>query len=298
MDPPNFVKNFTPYLKPKCEDTAVVLSFFSPCRYETPLKNLDTVLNDLRSSGIPVYLIELVYGEEKSLSTKPNLVLKSNSYMFHKENLFNCIEKHIPEKYSKLIFLDSDIRFSSREWLDESSRQLDVSDVIQPMEWCMWSNEHAKISVALQINRGGNISLEYCHPGFAIGVKREWFKKVGGFFEKAVLGTGDACFWHSIDISLNKKGLSENNISKYFKKYNLKNYMDKIKKNTPRVGYTKGCFAGHMPHGEKSNRQYEERINYVNKIEIIKNKFGIYEWVDEKDNKKMYEYFLKRKDDG
>jgi hypothetical protein len=298
MEPPSFVKNFVPYLKPKCEDTAVVLSFFSPCKYKTILKNLETVINDLRFSSIPVYLIELVYEEEKSLSIKPNLVLNTNSYMFHKENLFNCIEKYIPEKYSKLIFLDSDIRFSSREWLDESSKELENKDVIQPMEWCMWSDKHAKISVALQVCRGGNISLEYCHPGFAVGVKREWFKKVGGFFEEAVLGTGDACFWHSIDLSLNKRGLPEDNISKYFKKYNLKNYINKIKKNTPKVGYTKRCFAGHLPHGGKIDRQYEDRINYVDKIEIIKNKFGIYEWVDKENNKKMYEYFLKRKDDG
>lgn len=299
--PLDWVKNFKGYKRPICNDTAVVTCYFSACRFNLPMQNAKTIMEDLRNASIPAFMIELCYLDQKSVMNKPTMVVKSDSYMFHKENILNILCKKLDNKYKKIIFLDADVRFDKPDWVDTASRSLDENDVIQPMEWSYWSLANNKVAIATQITMGRKPHLSYCHPGFAFGVRRDWLDRVGGLYEDAIIGTGDACFWSAVGGSINPDlAIDPNHMKAYTGRYkSLPEYNEKIKQNAPKVGYVRGCLAGHLPHGSWHNRRYAQRQNMLSdNIDVYKNEYGVFEWVDKSNNEKVFAYFKSRDEDN
>ena len=294
--PEKFVKDFKGYSPPTRKDAAVLVCHFSPAKFRRPSENARQVVRDMRAASIPVFSIELSHSGREELED-PTLRVSSESIMFHKENLLNILVPHVPREYSKLIFLDADVRFSCNDWLDRASALLDSKDVIQPMEWCFWSSAKRKISAAEQINRGGRLDVGNTHPGFATGVRRDWFDRVGGLYDKAVIGNGDLCFWHAVAGDL---GFDEEQIRAYTAKYeDFESYASNVRKNPAKVGSVIGCFAGHMPHGLSSRRMYLERQKLLRgDISVEANNQGVYEWRDKSRNPSMLSYFQMREEDN
>ena len=122
------------YNKPKRDDICVAFAFFNPCGYVRPLQNLVFFENKLRIANIPYYSAEMIVGDQSPMISNPTCVYKSKSYLFYKEELFNRLETFIPEKYTKIIFLDADIIFNCVDWVDKISDSLDINDIIQVFE--------------------------------------------------------------------------------------------------------------------------------------------------------------------
>jgi hypothetical protein len=218
--------------------------------------------------------------------------------MFYKENLYNISEKAIDSKYKKIIFMDADVWFTDKDWFDKCSDLLNEFEVVQPMEYCVW-NEKSKnrkiLSSAADLCKGNN--LEKSHPGFALGIKRDFFNNLGGFYDKAFIGGGDRIFWESFFPS-NK---FEENMKKKFNLYHgITEYNNK--KLKPSVSFIKDCEAVHMPHGGMKYRKYDTRFeSYLNKQinedDFYKNEYNVYEWKNKKDSELILNYFLSRDED-
>lgn len=304
--PVDFVENFRGYHQPLCTDTAAVICYFNACEYKTPLANALKVVGDLRQAGIPLYLVELCYGDQPGAMPEPTMRLRARSWMFHKENLFNVITPHIPAQYTKLIYLDNDVRFNCADWLDRASRVLDRCDVMQPMDWCYWSDTHNRQAMAVRVVRQDWCDPGSGHPGFAVGARREWLESVGGFFEQAFTGSGDACLWHAIGASIwnhhqNRHcGYAEDQTQRWLTKFpGYAEYVAHMKKHPPRVGYTLACSIGHMPHGTHKNRRYWERVDGLPAgLQTVRNNNHIHEWRNPADQKRAEEYFRGRKEDS
>lgn len=297
--PERFVSEFRGYSKPHRDDTAVVLCHFSPAGFRIPLDNARRVVSDMRQAGIPVYAAELVHPGRSHGLVNPELVVSAKSFMFHKENLLNLALAKVPNRYSKVVFLDADVRFSDREWLDRTSAALDRADIIQPMEWCFWSSTKSKISAAEQLSRGRRLDIGHTHPGFATGVRRDWLDKVGGLYDMAVVGNGDACLWNAVANHMGL-GFPGSTATPYMSKYSdLDEFINRVSSTRPRVGSLRGCFAGHLPHGTAKKRGYVERHSLLDRdISVIRNNDGVYEWVDESNNGPMLDYFKSRDEDN
>lgn len=297
--PERFVAEFKGYSKPSRDDTAVVLCHFSPVGFRRPAENARRVVSDMRESGIPVFSIELVHEGRSPDLVDPDLRVSSRSFMFHKENLMNLMLARVPDKYSKVVFLDADVRFNDREWLDRVSVTLDDSDIIQPMEWCFWSATKSKISAGEQLSRGGRLDIGNTHPGFATGARRDWLDRVGGLYDMAVVGNGDACLWNAVAEHMGL-GFPPSSASPYLSKYaSLGEFTSRVSATRPRVGSMRGCFAGHLPHGTAKKRGYMERHSLLERdISVERNSDGVYEWADHSNNKAMLSYFASRDEDN
>jgi hypothetical protein len=297
--PERFVSQFAGYSEPERDDTAVVLCHFSPAGFRRPAENARRVVSDMREAGIPVYPIELVQGGRRQEIVNPHLVVEADSVMFHKENLLNLALDSLPSRHSKAVFLDADVRFSDRNWLDRVSHVLDSADVIQPMEWCFWSSTRSKISAAEQLSRGRRLNVGNVHPGFATAARRDWLDRVGGLYDLAVVGNGDACLWHAVGSSMGL-GFQGESLAPYLSKYKgYDEYVEKVKASSPRVASMRGCFAGHLPHGTANNRRYVERHKMlVGDLSVRRNASGVYEWEDPSNNGPMLEYFRSRDEDN
>lgn len=297
--PERFVSEFRGYSKPSRSDTAVVLCHFSPAGFRRPAENARRVIADMRAADIPVYAAELVYPGRKGDLVDPDLRASADSFMFHKENLLNLMLAKVPDRYSKVVFLDADVRFSDKEWLDRTSAALDSADVMQPMEWCFWSSTRNKISSAEQLSRGRRLDMGNTHPGFATAARRDWLDRIGGLYDLAVVGNGDACLWNAV-ASRAGLGFASETSSPYLSRYQgLEEYCSLVASTSPRVASLRGCFAGHLPHGTAVKRGYAERHAMLQRdISVRRNGEGVYEWSNPDNNSPMLSYFRSRDEDN
>lgn len=295
------------YNAPIKNDICVALSFFSPYNYETPKMNLAIVLDQLSKSNIPFYTIELLYPGQKNLIKDPTITVYGKSVLFSKENLWNILETKIPQEYKKIIFIDADIKFSDADWFNKASEALDIYDTIQPMEYIyrdIFSND---ISFDLEKGKIHNIIAKniaekrmimdkeikfYGHPGHAIGIRRDFFHKIGGLFEYGINGFGDAMYWgyfHTLNL------MGTNFGSQLFPEYkNIRQRMYELKTDNT-VGYIKDIYCLHLYHGETKNRKYGNRNHYVpENFKLYKNEYGVLE-IDGKHD--LIQYWIDRKED-
>jgi hypothetical protein len=284
------------------KDMAILLVIFNPSMSKRIIMNYLYTVEQFYLQGLPTYTLELVYeGRKPELAANvPNVFhVKTNSYMFHKENMIRVLEKKIPQKYQKLLFVDADIVWKQSSWYSQISRTLDYYEVVQPFEQGHWldltykKKEISRETVLFMWKDKWDHTL---HPGFAWAMRRDWYIK-NGFFDYALSGSGDtlsAAHW------LNKK------FPKGFKSLPTALtavYAEFCKKPRPQIGYCKGLEVFHLYHGGRANRQYVDRHKMLDVEQDIMllthiNADGIIEWKDpEYWNPQFLKYFKSRDDD-
>lgn len=302
-------KNNNKYNSPLCDDTCVALCYFNPVGYKNLYENLNIVIKTLKNSKIPYFLIELIYPNQTPTIKNATKVVKAESVIFSKENLWNILEKYIPSKYSKIIFLDCDIKFTNPDWFNLSSQKLDKCDIIQPMDvvyrdlkdkkakQSIITTDKCQYTVAYMVEQTGQACALSHHPGFSLGINRKIFNKLGGFFEYGVNGNGDTLFWMAI---ANFYSTAAGSYLQHRKDIAIKYYQYKvhIAQFNITIGAVFDNMAVHLFHGDLSDRKYRERNDYINNSfydNFYYNDDGVLEMIGDKG---VYQYFLDRKEDG
>jgi hypothetical protein len=222
----------------------------------------------------------------------PTLRFRSKSSLFYKEALWNRLEQAIPQQYTKICFLDSDIIFDRPDWLDEISRLLDTHDVVHPFKICHRLNHNFQVDISTSSCLSNINNLAWKDHGFGWCLTREFFKKICGFFDKCLLGNGDAYFGRCI---INAK---ENTYPLIHHKY--LEYMANF--SEIRSTYLSSNIY-HLYHGTLNKRGYHERMEMLKNIQsdwnsiYILNTDGFWELKDPAINSKFIEYFKSREED-
>jgi hypothetical protein len=278
------------------KDMAICIAIFNPTKTKRIIMNYHYMVNVLKMQGLPVFTIELVFGNETP-EIPGAFIVKGNSYMFHKERLHRLLERKVPRKYTKLAFLDGDILFEDKDWYYKVSKLLDTHDVVQPFEMCHWLDltytQKTLTRESVLFMKDPVFSWKY-HPGFAWCLRRDWYNKIGTF-DLALSGSGDTISvigWLKKELPPNFKSIPSALESEF------KDFYDKP---APRITYLPGNVL-HLYHGSKVNRQYVERhkmleINRKIRDLISTNSHGVYEWIDPTMNAQFLRYFKNRMDD-
>lgn len=257
------------------------------------------VRNLLTQQGLPVFTLELIY-EGRGPEVPDAFHVKTNSYMFHKENLCKILEQKIPSCYTKLVFLDADVYFTDKTWYSKTSQLLNSHDVVQPFERAHWLDLTYKKTMLTRrtvlLNQKPEWDFAY-HPGFAWCFRRSWFKRVG-FFEYAISGSGD---------TLSSAAWLRKTFPKNFQSLPpplVKAYTEYKAKATPRITYLKDLDLYHLYHGARQNRQYAERHKLLQiqgdiTSHLSQTSEGVFEWnQSQRWNPLFLQYFKTRDDDG
>jgi hypothetical protein len=274
------------------KDMAICLVLFNPVKTKKLVQNYFTMIEKLK--GLPVFTLELVYpGREPEI---PEAIhIPGSSIMFHKENLCRILETHVPEKYTKLAFLDADILFDDSNWYAKASKALENHDVVQLFTKAQWLDSDGESMLEREsVLKMRDVVWNWkYHPGFAWGFRREWYTKIG-FFDYAVSGSGDtlsAMKWLKKDIPKGFKSLP-NPLHKRYSEYCP---------NPPRITCLTGTVQ-HLYHGSRENRQYTERHKLLDVREdideLLEKRQGLFTWKDPKWNSVFLEYFVSRNDDS
>ena len=261
------------------EKLNVIIVVSNPCLYATRYKLFNEFIKriDLEEENVNLFIVEMIYAGQKYIVTDKNnknhLQLKTETPIWHKENMVNLAVKYLlPSSWKAFAWVDADIEFDNNTWAIDTLKILNGSkDIVQLFSHCVDMNkDETNInlfnSFGYSFSKNKKYSLrgsDYWHPGFAWAITRKAYEKIGGIYDKGVLGSGDNVIALSV-INKVKNVLNYDYHDDY--KNSILEYQEKIK--CLRLGYVPGVIR-HYYHGEKKNRKYTERWQI-----IIKNKYS------------------------
>lgn len=252
----------------------VVIVVSNPCefkkRYKLAIEFMERI-ELYNKDDVELYLVELAYGNQKYKLTSPNnpkhLQLRTEIPLWHKENMINLgVRKLLPPDWKAFAWIDADIEFENQSWASDTLKILNgYCDIIQLFSHAIDMDEN-KNTMSIFTSFGYQYSHkkpyvkcgpDFWHPGFAWACNRTAFDKMGGLYDKSILGSGD----HYIALSLIKKA------SMLFSKNANQAYKDSISEYEKkayglRLGYIPGVIK-HYYHGSKKNRKYSDRYKIL-----------------------------------
>jgi len=298
------------------EKLNVIIVVSNPCLYATRYILLKEFVKrfEEEEENVNLFVVELAYKNQRFYVTdkknKNHLQIRTDTPIWHKENMVNLGVKYLlPSTWKAFAWVDADIEFENSSWALDTLKILNgCKDVVQLFSHCVdmakdESNLNIFNSFGYSFNKNKKYTtkgLDYWHPGYAWAMTRKAYEKVGGIYDKGVLGSGD----NIMALSFINKCKNMNNPN-YSDEYNGSMLEFEKKEKTLRLGYTPGVIR-HYFHGSKKNRNYTERWQILMKHAFAPSQhltydpFGILiptaEFSEEFKNDIM-DYFKERKED-
>jgi hypothetical protein len=185
----------------------VILVISNPCLYAKRYLLFNQFVNRIEEEEehVRLFVVEMAYGDQKFIVTKsknPNhLQLRSETPIWHKENMINLGVKYLlPKNFKAFAWVDADIEFESPHWAQDTLKILNGSkDVVQLFSHCidMGAKEETLNTFngfGYRYSKNKKYTLDgkdYWHPGFAWAMTRKAYEKIGGIYDKGILGSGD-----------------------------------------------------------------------------------------------------------
>jgi hypothetical protein len=223
--------------------------------------------------------------------------------MWQKERLLNLAIERVPEQYTKIAWLDSDILFLNQTWVEEAEKALDDKLVVQLFEVVERLDERSRPecaalgTAAASARRTGRKSGS---PGGAWAARRD----VLPLFDDHILGGSDqmtASAWLGDWKERRFRGLMNDAWYQEYLKLGIEQY-EKVRGN---VGFVSGEIL-HFWHGARLNRDYADRWEYLAlydyqpSLDIQLDSNGLWTWASDKTDMQalVRHYFRERREDG
>ena len=294
----------------------VIIVVSNPCLYAKRYILLKEFVKRIEEEeeNVNLFVVELAYDKQKfyvtSKTHKNHLQIRTCAPIWHKENMVNLGVKYLlTESWKAFAWIDADVEFDSNSWALDTLKILNgCKDVVQLFSHCIDMDKDENTlnifnSFGYSFNKTKKYTqrgIDYWHPGYAWAITRKAYEKIGGIYDKGVLGSGDSIMALSF---INKTG-NMNNVN-YSEDYNNSMLEFQKKAKTLRLGYTPGIIR-HYFHGSKINRQYTERWQILIRQQyspiqhLTYDSFGILiptEQFSEEFKNDILNYFKERKED-
>jgi len=294
----------------------VIVVISNPCLYAKRYILFKEFLKRIEEEeqNVRVYVVELIYKNQKFIITdkknKNHLQIKTDVPIWHKENMINLGVKYLlPKDYKAFAWIDADLEFENNSWALDTLKILNGSkDVVQLFSHCVDMDKncdnltvHNSFGYSYNKNKKYSVkSKDFWHPGYAWAITRSAYEKIGGLYDKGILGSGDSI----MALSFINKCKDIQNIN-YSDDYNNSMMLFQDNAKMLRLGYTPGIIRHHY-HGSKKNRNYTERWKilmehkYSPITHLTYDEVGILIPTKELTDKfitDIYNYFLERKED-
>jgi len=221
--------------------------------------------------NVNLYIVEMIYPNQKFIITdkknKNHLQLKTDVPIWHKENMINLgVKNLLPKDYRAFAWIDADIEFESNTWAIDTLKILNgCKDIVQLFSHAVdldieKNNMNIFNGFGYSFTKQKSYTTkgkDYWHPGYAWAITRKAYEKIGGLYDKGILGSGDNMMSLSLINSV-KNTLYLEYHDDY--KNSILEFQTKAKKL--RLGYTPGVIRHHY-HGSKQNRKYTERLQIL-----------------------------------
>lgn len=278
-------------------------------RWELMRKFIDEMSN---YENVKLYVVELAYDNQDfhitSSDNPQHLQLRTKYALWHKENLINLgIQKLLPKDWKAVAWIDGDIEFENPNWVKDTLKVLTNFDVVQLFTTCFDMDEN-EIPMSIWQSFGYKYcnghkfshvkGTNYWHTGYAWACTREYYEKIGGLYDKGILGSGDYVMCQGF---FGKPAFGHQSLDKF--RDNVVSYISKLV--DIKIGYIPTNIK-HYFHGSKVNRKYIERNsilvnhNYDPYKHITYDSNGVIIPSDDMSSdflKEIYQYFFERNED-
>jgi len=257
----NDIKHAIANNEPIEEKLNVIIVLSNPCQYARRYILAREFIKrfEEEEENVNLYVVEMIYDNQRFMITdsknKKHLQLKTQIPIWHKENMINLGVKYLlPNNWKAFAWIDADIEFESNTWATDTLKILNgCKDIVQ-----IWSHavdmDYDKSNLSIFNSFGYSFSKQktyttnpknYWHPGFAWAITRKAYEKVGGLYDKGILGSGD----NMMALTIINKVESTMKMD-YHEDYknSVFEYQKQAKKL--RLGYTPGVIRHHY-HGKK-----------------------------------------------
>jgi hypothetical protein len=291
-------------------------TFFNPNNYNNKINNYNIFRENIIKQGIKLITVECAFKDKPfQLTAKDADILiqvRSNSILWHKENLLNIAFSNLPVDCDKIAWMDCDIIFLNKNWVKETASLLEKYVIVKPFKQAIRISEEdsnkiiktRKIEVIKKINNFHNNDLDFRTNDdfinyisvFSWAARRSIFDEIG-FYDKMVVGGGDSIMTTAF---MGQKIIIQDlpmELEKDIKVWSTILY-SRVKGS---IFFLNGKVI-HMFHGSLKNRKYDSRYNILKKNDFdpIKdvglNKDGCLEWISPKKelHKYLHNYFYRR----
>jgi hypothetical protein len=276
-----------------------ITCFFNPLKWRSRRENFERFYTSLRRFTKNVHVVECTYGDaERELTVEySHHVRVAGAFLWIKENLLNIAIRRLPGSCRYVAWLDSDVIFESECLIEDTIAALGEWKMVQLFTRAHHLRRNGEIESTLPGFAWGHLrkSIPYQthHEGFAWAARREILEKLGGLFEYAILGGGDAFMAGSAVGRLQQQylkvyfGLPHRIVEVPFHP----EYLELLRREGARwreeIGDSVGCVAGdvrHLWHGPLNRRYYRERRLMLARhqfnphSDLRRNAEGILEW--------------------
>jgi hypothetical protein len=299
-------------------DLAIVSCHFNPCNYRSRERNLLAYLDAMSARNLPVFVAELAFPNQsyvvpESSNTIRAIRFSANDVMWHKERLLNLAVQRLPERFTKVAWIDADVLFPDPAWYQKTSALLDSHNLIQLFDTVSQQDNDGRElqrleGLAAYIAKGKPTPFKFdvsrTWPGLAWASKRQLFN-THGLLDRMILGGSDtymslAAFgqldeWHSWHLQrLTTKLLAA-----------WKAWAEPFFRSVQgKVGYLPGTIA-QLGHGVVERRRYVERMDILNNhdfdpvADIACGPSGVWKWSTAKPafHAEVRRYFEQRRED-
>jgi hypothetical protein len=258
-------------------DLAVVTSYFNSHHYASKRRVFELFRQSMERSGVPLFIGECAFGDQPFELVPSNSVFqfRTPDVMWQKERLLNLTIDRVPDRYTKIAWVDADVLFTNPRWIAEASERLDEFPVLQPFS-------HAVRLRPRDMNDfgAGERSRGFCftrsalpalsrlpnsihgHTGFAWAADRQLLSDVR-LYDAAIAGTGDHLMAHAFSGDFATPCLrvvfgGGSGFLDHFRQW-AEAAWDRAR---GRLGYVSGA-ALHLWHGETANRGYVSRYRQL-----------------------------------
>ena len=278
----------------------MVTSYFNSHNYASKRRGFELFRRSMERSGVPLYIGECAFGEEEFELAPSREVFhfRSRDVMWQKERLLNLTIDRVPDRYTKIAWLDADVLFTNPRWLVEASERLEECPVIQPFTHAMRLRPgETSYFGAGERSRGFCFTCSalpalsrlryhvHGHTGFAWAADRQLLSDLG-LYDAAIGGTADHLMAHAFsgDFGSPCLQLVFNRSSGY-----LDHFRRWAEGAWERVRGRLGCVGGavlHLWHGETVNRAYVRRyheltgLGYDPAVHLRCDPGGLWAWSD------------------
>jgi hypothetical protein len=281
-------------------DVAVVSCYFNSHNYNSKRHVFQQFRNSMEESGVPLFIGECAFGEQPFELPPSSTVFqfRARDVMWQKERLLNLTIDRVPDRYTKIAWIDADILFTNPNWLTDASERLDQYSVVQLFSHVLRlrPNETSYFGGG---DRAHGFGFAYTalpafsrlpfsvhgRTGYGWAADRQLLTDVG-LYDAAIMGGGDHLAAHAFT------GAFSSCLTGHFPSNS--GYLDHFRGWAEalwsvalgRLGYVPGA-ALHLWHGERRNRRYAGRLRelsqlgYDPKVHLQAAPGGVWTWSDE-----------------
>jgi len=248
------------------KDIAAVTSHFNPQASQRRVQCARQFMRQFPRIGMNLFTIEGSLSDVWNIpagKTAYRVKLDAAAAMFHKEALLNVAVSMLPDRYTRVIWIDSDVILLAEDYADRLASALDIHQVVQGF------SELRYLGPTNQTQTGWRSGVGYrneqlgtrdanpaqAYPGLAWATDRELFEHVGGLYDRCITGGGDVAWSAAV------YGRTDMAYLRHWSDAlacDVESYIRRVSKHVASVGHVESRGV-HLYHGNLKNRQYVER---------------------------------------